>query len=125
MKAAEAAERGETEVKEELVSFDDFKRMDIRAGTILEATKVPKTKKLLELKVDLGSEVRVIVTGLADQYKPEDLKGLTALFLTNLEPKKIGGIESKGMILAVEKADETGRWIPVTIEGVPPGSKAA
>jgi len=125
VKAAEAAERGETEVEEELVSFDDFKRMDIRAGKILEATKVPKTKKLLELKVDLGSEVRVIITGLADQYRPEDLNGLTALFLTNLEPKKIGGIESKGMILAVEKADEPGRWIPVTIEGVPPGSKAA
>ena len=66
-----------------------------------------------------------MATGLGHLYKPEELEGLTALFLVNLEPKKIGGIESKGMILAVEKADEPGRWIPVTIDGVPPGSKAA
>ena len=126
IKAAEAAERGETlEEPEVTVTFDEFKRMDIRAGHILECTRVPKTKKLLLLKVDLGTEIREIVTGLADLYKPEDLTGKTALFLVNLEPKKIAGIESKGMILAVEKAGEPGAWVPVTVEGVPPGSKAA
>ncbi|MHA2188562.1 MAG: hypothetical protein ACW99V_10050 [Candidatus Thorarchaeota archaeon] len=125
-KAAEAAERGEPEVEEiETISFEYFKKLDLRVGKILECTKVPKTKKLLEIKVDLGFEERTMVTGLADQYKPEELKGLTALFLTNLEPKKIGGIESKGMILAVERADDPGKWVPVTVEGLPPGSKAA
>jgi methionyl-tRNA synthetase len=126
IRAAEAAERGEPEVEEiETISFEYFKKLDLRVGKILECTKVPKTKKLLELKVDLGFETRTMITGLADQYKPEELKGLSALFLTNLEPKKIGGIESKGMVLAVERADDPGKWVPVTVEGLPPGSKAA
>ncbi len=134
VRAAEAAEEGgetataatqEDEGRERLVTFEEFKRFDFRAGKILECKKVPKKDKLLELKVDIGSEVRTIVTGLADQYGPEDLVGITALFLVNLEPKKIGGIESRGMIIAIEKADEPGRWIPVTVEGVPPGSRAA
>jgi methionyl-tRNA synthetase len=122
---AEAAERGEKKVTKDIVEFDDFQKLDLRAGKILECKRVPKTDKLLELKVDIGDETRTIVTGLADQYKPKDLKGITALFLVNLEPKKLAGIKSEGMIIAVEKADEKGRWLPVTIEGVPPGSKAA
>ncbi len=126
IKAAEASERGESsEEKTVAVSFEEFKKLDLRAGKIIECEKVPRTKKLLKLTVDIGDEVRTIVTGLADQYEPEDLKGITALFLVNLEPKKFAGIESKGMILAVEKADEPGRWIPVKVDGVPPGSKAA
>jgi methionyl-tRNA synthetase len=125
IKAAEAAEKGETKMDEEIISFDYFKKLDIRAGQILKCEPVPKKDKLLKIEVDIGSEVRTMITGLADQYEPEELEGITALFLVNLEPKKIGGIESKGMILAVEKADEPGRWIPVTIDGVPPGSKAA
>ncbi|MFW9800889.1 MAG: hypothetical protein ACFFD9_10660, partial [Candidatus Thorarchaeota archaeon] len=62
---------------------------------------------------------------LGHLYQPEELEGLTALFLINLEPKKIGGIESHGMVLAVEKLGEPGQWIPVEVEGVLPGSKAA
>ncbi len=125
IRLAEAKERGEEPVAEETISYDDFKKLDLRAGKIVECEKVPKKDRLLLLKVDLGTEQRQIVTGLAHLYKPEELKGITALFLTNLEPKKIGGIESKGMIIAIEKADEEGAWVPVKVDGVPPGSKAA
>ncbi len=126
IKAAEAAQRGEPLVEEkEIITFDDFKKLDLRAGKILTCVKVPQKDKLLELEVDIGSEKRTIITGLADQYKPEELINMTALFLVNLEPKKIGGIESHGMIIAIEKGDESGRWLPVRVDGVPPGSKAA
>jgi methionyl-tRNA synthetase len=128
VKKVEAKERGETPVKEDTdtISFEDFKKLDLRVGLIKECEKVPKKDKLLKLLVDIGSEERTIITGLADQYEPKELKGKTALFLANLEPKKIGGIESKGMILAIEKADEPGRWFPAfTDDELPPGSKAA
>ncbi len=123
IKKAERDETGDSEMV--TVTFDDFKKMDIRAGTIVSCEKVPKTKKLLKLKVDIGSETRTIVTGLADLYKPEELEGMTALFLVNLEPKKLAGIESQGMILAIEHAEKEGHWIPITVQGVPPGSKVA
>ncbi|MFW9909484.1 MAG: methionine--tRNA ligase [Candidatus Thorarchaeota archaeon] len=125
IQAAEAKQRGEEVVEEELVSYDYFKKLDFRAGKIIECERVPKKDRLLLITVDLGTEKRTMVTGLAHLFKPEELKGLTALFLTNLEPKNIGGIESKGMIIAVEKADQPGQWVPVILEGVPPGSKAA
>jgi len=126
IKRAEAKEKGEPEMEEkELISFDYFKKLDLRAGKILTCEKVPEKDKLLLLEVDIGTEKRTIVTGLAELYKPEELTGMTALFLTNLEPKKIGGIESYGMIIAIEKGDEPGRWLPVKLDGVPPGSKAA
>ncbi len=126
IKAAEAAQRGEPIVEEkEMITFDEFKKLDLRAGKILKCVRVPKKDKLLQLEVDIGTEKRTIITGLADQYKPEELLGMTALFLTNLEPKKIGGIESHGMIIAVEKGDQPGRWLPVKLDGVTPGSKAA
>jgi len=85
-----------------MINFDDFNKLDIRIGTILEAELVPDTDKLLKLKVDLGDEQRELVAGIADTYKPEDLKGKQIPILTNLEPKTIKGIESKGMILAVD-----------------------
>ena len=127
--AASAAQSGEVELKlapiKETISFDDFQKVDLRAGKILTCEKVPKKDRLLLLEVDIGSEKRTIVTGLADQYKPEELIGMTALFLVNLAPKKIGGIESHGMVIAIEKGDEPGRWFPVQVDNVPPGSKAA
>lgn len=124
IKRAKQAESGETMMKD-IVEFEDFKRLDFRAGKILKCERVPDTDKLLEMEVDIGIEKRKIVTGLADQYEPQDLEGITALFLVNLEPKKIAGIQSNGMIIAVEKKDEPGQWVPVKLEGVPPGSKAA
>ena len=80
-------------------SFDDFSKMDIRTGTILEAERVPKTDKLLKLKIDTGIDVRTVVSGIAEWYKPEDIIGQQVSILVNLAPRKIKGIESQGMIL--------------------------
>ncbi len=79
--------------------------MDIRVGTVIEAEKVKKTKKLLKLKIDVGFEKRTVVSGIAEFYKPEDLIGKQVSILVNLEPKKLQGIESQGMILCAENAD--------------------
>jgi methionyl-tRNA synthetase len=80
-------------------SFDDFNKMDIRTGTILEAERVPKTDKLLKLKIDTGIDQRTVVSGIAEYYKPEDIIGQQVSILINLAPRKIKGIESQGMIL--------------------------
>ena len=85
-----------------MIIFDDFNKLDIRIATILEAEPVPETDKLLKLKIDLGDEQRELVAGIAEDYKPEDIKGKQIPILTNLEPKTIKGIESQGMILAVD-----------------------
>jgi len=80
-------------------SFDDFSKMDIRTGTILEAERIPKTDKLLKLKIDVGIDTRTVVSGIAEWYKPEDIIGQRVSVLVNLAPRKIKGIESQGMIL--------------------------
>ncbi|MDP2173939.1 MAG: methionine--tRNA ligase [Candidatus Cloacimonadaceae bacterium] len=85
----------------ELISYDDFDKMDIRVAQVLEARNIPKTNKLLLLKVDIGCEQRELVAGIAEHYKPLDLIGKQVIMLVNLEPRKIRGIESSGMILAV------------------------
>jgi methionyl-tRNA synthetase len=92
------------EPKEE-ITFDDFTRMDLRCGTILEAEKVAKTKKLVRLEVDLGYEKRTIVSGIAEYYDPETLPGRKVSVLANLAPRKLKGIESQGMILLSENPD--------------------
>ncbi|HNR86078.1 MAG: methionine--tRNA ligase [Crocinitomicaceae bacterium] len=83
-------------------TFDDFTKMDIRLGTILEAEKVEKADKLLKLLVDTGIDKRTIVSGIAAHYQPEDVVGKTVAVLINLEPRKIRGVESQGMILMAE-----------------------
>jgi len=83
-------------------SFDDFSKMDLRVATILEAERVPKTDKLLKLKIDLGFEQRTIVSGIAHCYEPEKIIGQQVIIIANLAPRKIKGIESKGMILMAE-----------------------
>jgi len=88
----------------ETTSFDDFSKMDIRVGTILEATKVPKTEKLLKLLIDTGIDKRTVVSGIAEFYKPEDIIGKQVSILVNLAPRKIKGIDSNGMILMAENA---------------------
>ena len=85
-----------------MISFENFDKLDIRIGTIIEAKTVPNTDKLLKLRIDLGEETRDLVAGIAETYQPEDLKGKQIPILTNLEPKTIKGIESQGMILAIE-----------------------
>ena len=93
------------EPQKETIEFDDFTKLDIRVGTILEATKVPKTKKLLQLKVDVGIDVRTIVSGIAESFKPEDIIGQQVTVLCNLAPRKLRGVESQGMILMTDTHD--------------------
>ena len=93
-------------------TFDDFTKMDIRIGTILEAERVPKTDKLLKLLIDTGIDRRTVVSGIAADFKPEDIIGQQVTILANLEPRKIKGIESKGMILMTE--DANGKLVFVT-----------
>ncbi|MEN8957222.1 MAG: methionine--tRNA ligase, partial [Flavobacteriales bacterium] len=100
--AASKAENIPAEPIKDEISFDDFTKLDIRIGTILEAEKVKKTKKLLHLKVDIGSEIRTIVSGIAESYSPEDVIGKQVSVLVNLAPRAIKGIESQGMILMAE-----------------------
>ncbi|WP_026463723.1 methionine--tRNA ligase [Adhaeribacter aquaticus] len=89
----------------ENITFDDFSRMDIRVGTILEAEKVAKTKKLLKLKIDTGLDQRTIVSGIAEFFDPAQIIGQQVSVLVNLAPREIKGIESQGMILMAENAD--------------------
>ena len=105
-KAANIADvKVELEPQKPAVAFEDFTKLDIRLGTILEAEKVKKADKLLKLLVDTGIDQRVIVSGIAEHYSPEEIVGKTVSVLLNLEPRKIKGIESQGMILMAENAE--------------------
>ena len=109
--AAEKPANAPLPQKEEC-TFDDFMKMDIRTATVLEAVKVPKTDKLLQLTIDTGIDKRTIVSGIAEHYTPEEMVGKQICILANLAPRKIRGIESKGMILMAK--DENGRMRFVT-----------
>ncbi len=85
-----------------MVTFDDFKKLDIRIGTVVSVENVQGTDKLLALKVDFLTETRQIVAGIAETYQPDYLIGKAVPVLMNIEPRKIRGIESHGMILAVD-----------------------
>ncbi|HBI81484.1 MAG TPA: methionine--tRNA ligase subunit beta, partial [Bacteroidales bacterium] len=87
------------------ISYDEFSKMDIRVAKVLEAERVPKTQKLLKLKIDTGVDTRTIVSGIAEYFTPEQMVGKQILVLANLEPRTIRGIESYGMILMAEDAD--------------------
>jgi methionyl-tRNA synthetase len=89
----------------ENISFEDFTKMDIRIGTIIEAEKVAKTKKLLKLKIDTGIDQRTVVSGIAEFFNPEEIVGQQVSILVNLAPREIKGITSQGMILMAENAD--------------------
>jgi methionyl-tRNA synthetase len=91
--------------QKEIIDFEDFTKLDIRIGTILEAEKVAKTKKLLKLKVDVGIDIRTIVSGIAESFSPEDVIGQQVSVLVNLAPRKIRGVESNGMILMTDTPD--------------------
>ena len=106
---AEAASHPEP-LKEEC-TIDDFLKMDIRTATVLHAEPVPKTDKLLKLTIDTGVDQRVIVSGIAEYYKPEDMLGKQICILANLKPRKIRGIESNGMILMAKDASGKMRFI--------------
>ncbi len=103
------------------VSYDDFSRMDIRIGKVLEAERVPKTQKLLKLKVDTGIDTRTLVSGIAEHFTPDQVVGRQVAILVNLEPRSIKGIESHGMILMAEDADGKLKFVQPS-EGVANGS---
>jgi len=100
----EQEEKGVEPAKED-IDFDEFTKMDIRIGTVTEAEKVPKTKKLLKLKIDTGVDERTVVSGIAEYYTPEEIVNKQVNIVINLAPKKIRGIESHGMILMAENAE--------------------
>lgn len=109
-KANEAANATVTPARENC-TFDDFNKMDIRTGTILEAERVPKTKKLLKLKIDTGIDKRTVVSGIAEYYNPEEIIGQQVSILVNLEPKELKGIQSQGMILMAQDVDGSLKFV--------------
>jgi methionyl-tRNA synthetase len=119
----------ENEMKEQKASpqktnvvFDDFTKLDIRVGKVIECSKVPKADKLLQFKIDDGLGGRTIVSGIAEYYGPEDLIGKNICFIANLESRKLKGIESQGMILSAENPD--GSLIVIQPAGkIKPGSE--
>lgn len=109
--AAKAEAASQVAPQKEECSFEDFDKMDIRTATVLEAERVPKTDKLLKLTIDTGIDRRVIVSGIAEYYSPEDMLGKQICILANLRPRTIKGIESKGMILMARQGDGKMRFI--------------
>jgi len=109
------------EEKMETITFDEFKRMDLRVAEILKAEKVEGADKLLKLEVDIGTERRQMVAGIAQEYSPEELVGKKLIVIANLKPAVIRGIESQGMILAGELEGKA--VIPFFAEDIPAGSK--
>ena len=109
------------EEKTEMITFDEFKKMDLRVGEILKAEKVEGTDKLVKMEVDIGTEKRTMVAGVADVYAPEELKGKKVIVIVNLKPAVIRGIESQGMLLAAEIEGKA--IIPSFDTDVPTGAK--
>lgn len=102
------------------ISIDDFFKTDLRVAEILTAEKVKKSKKLIKMTVSLGGDdVRTVVSGISEYYKPEDLIGKHVIFVSNLKPAKLMGIESQGMILAASKDGA----LKVPFVDMPAGSK--
>ncbi len=106
------------------MSYDveEFWKFDLRVGLVKRAERIPKSRKLIKLLVDLGSEERIVVTGIGDQYGPDDLEGRKMIFVVNLKPKRLMGVESQGMLLLAEEEDGRVHLIEVG-EQVPLGTK--
>jgi methionyl-tRNA synthetase len=107
--------------QKEAITYEDFAKIDIRIGTILEAEKVPKTDKLLKLTIDTGIDKRTVVSGIAEFFEPGKIIGKQVAILINLEPRKLRGIESQGMILMAEDRDGMLKFVTTT-EKIEPGS---
>lgn len=104
------------------LSFDEFMRVDLRVARIVSAERVPNSRKLVQMRIDLGGEERTIVAGIAEAYEAAGLVGRTIAVVVNLKPARLMGIESNGMLLAATGAD--GRPILVSFEGSPaPGTR--
>ena len=117
-KKANENEKKAVTPQKETITFDDFTKLDMRVGTIVEAEKMPKTKKLLVLKVDTGIDTRTIVSGIAESFKPEDIIGKKVTVLVNLAPRPLRGVESQGMILMTESKEGKLVFVNPDEEGV-------
>ncbi len=112
----------EEEKKMDYLTFDEFKKMDLRVGEIIKAEKVEGTKKLIKMEVDIGGETRQMISGIADTYEADDLVGKKPIVIVNLKPTVIRGIESQVMLLAAEMKDGSA-IVPFFRDDVPTGSK--
>ncbi|MGB7784750.1 MAG: methionine--tRNA ligase [Salinimicrobium sp.] len=121
-KAANAADKKQAEPQKEIATFEDFTKMDLRVGTIVEAEKMPKANKLLVLKVDTGIDIRTIVSGIAQSFKPEEIIGKKVTVLVNLAPRKLRGVESEGMILMTENKEGKLVFVNPDEDGVKEGT---
>ena len=122
-KAQNEAAEAKTPPVADPIAFEDFQKLDIRVGTVLECTKVPKADKLLQFRLDDGLRGRTIISGLAEHYAPEDLVGKQVCFIANLPPRKLRGVESEGMILSTLDAATGKLHIITPQQGVAPGSE--
>ena len=111
-----------TEPQKETSTFEDFSKLDLRVGTILEAEKMPKANKLLVLKVDTGIDVRTIVSGIAEHFSPEEVIGKRVTVLVNLAPRALRGVESQGMILMTNNAEGKLVFVNPDADGVENGA---
>ncbi|MBQ4818962.1 methionine--tRNA ligase [Aquimarina sp. MMG016] len=121
-KKANEAENKEVEPQKDTATFEDFTKLDMRVGTIVEAEKMPKAKKLLVLKVDTGINTRTIVSGIAEHFTPEEVLGKKVTVLVNLAPRKLRGVESEGMILMTETPAGKLVFLNPDEDGVSPGA---
>jgi methionyl-tRNA synthetase len=121
-KVANKAENAVIEPQKETSTFDDFSKLDLRVGTILEAEKMPKANKLLVLKVDTGIDVRTIVSGIAEHFSPEEVIGKRVTVLVNLAPRALRGVESQGMILMTNNAEGKLVFVNPDADGVKNGA---
>ncbi|NCX96356.1 MAG: methionine--tRNA ligase subunit beta, partial [Chitinophagia bacterium] len=120
--AEQPAPETATVAEKPLISIDDFAKIDLRVATILNAEKVPKADKLLQLTLDLGTEHRTVLSGIAMHYSPESIIGRQVVVVANLAPRKMRGIESKGMILMAQNPDGSLLFVAPT-EAAAPGSE--
>lgn len=108
---------------EELFDVNEFWKFKLKVGLIRKAERIPRTRKLIKLEVDFKNEIRTVIAGIGDQYSPEDLENKRMIFVTNLKPKKIAGVESQAMLIVAEE-EETGKVYLITLpETIPIGVK--
>ena len=121
-KTANSMEEKIVEPQKATTTFEDFAKLDLRVGTIIEAEKMPKANKLLVLKVDTGLDVRTIVSGIAEHFSPEEVIGKRVTVLINLAPRALRGVESQGMILMTNNAEGKLVFVNPDADGVENGS---
>ena len=124
MNAEDASGGQPAQAESPRIAIDDFARIELRVGRVVAADAVPKSRKLLRLDVEDGAGVRQIIAGLAKSHQPETLVGRHVVFIANLKPAKLAGLESNGMVLAASAADGTPVLLTVDLpDQAPPGSQ--